>query len=181
LARDYGCEVVGLDISPVHIAIAERLTALTGFSDGVTFICASADAVPLRDGSFTVAWSQCSIPGDLAWLREMNRLVMPGGRLAFTGLIRRERTEEPAPLSLGETVARVEAMGYRIISAEDISQMDFECGWLPTRRKLEGKQAHYGGLFGDEWVAEAYRRLDADIAAWREGRMGKGRIVAVKG
>jgi hypothetical protein len=70
--------------------------------------------------------------------------------------------------------------GYRVISAEDISETDLEFGWLPARRKLQEGDTHYRTLMGDEWVARAYRSLDNDIAQWREGRMGCGRVVAVK-
>jgi SAM-dependent methyltransferase len=181
LAREYGCAVVGVDISPVHIAVAERLTELTGLADRVRFVCASADAVPEPDGSFTVAWSQCSFPEDLSWVREMDRLLAPGGRLAFTGLIKREWTRESELLSLAEMVGRVEAMGYRVMSAEDISGMDLEYGWLPARRKLEENEARYVGLMGEEWVDKAYASIDADMEAWREARMGNGRVVGVKG
>lgn len=65
LARDYGCEVVGVDISEDCIAIAEKLTELCGLNDKVQFICCSADCVSLPDESFTVAWSQGSFPSDL--------------------------------------------------------------------------------------------------------------------
>lgn len=180
LAREHGCEVVGVDISEVHIAIAEHLTQLCDLAGRVSFTCASADAVPLPDASFTVAWSQGSFPSDLSWLAEMDRLLAPGGRTAFTGLIRRANTVEPGVLSLEEIVARVEAIGYRVVCAEDISEMDLEYGWLPARRKLEENEAHYRNLLGDEWVKKAYQSIDEDIAAWREGRMANGRVVAVK-
>jgi SAM-dependent methyltransferase len=180
LARDYGCEVVGVDISPVHIAIAQRLTEVTGLSDKATFVCASADTVPLPDGSFTVAWSQCPFPADLGWLREIHRLLAPGGRVAFTGLIRRSDLSDPSLLSLDELRARVSDFGFRVISAEDISEMDLEHGWLPARNKLQKHEQHYRDLIGDERVEKAYRSMDEDIAAWREGRTGNGRVVGAK-
>jgi hypothetical protein len=114
-------------------------------------------------------------------------LLVSGGRLAFTGSVCREPTEEPALdpygaplLSLEETVARVDAMGFRVTSAEDISAFDLERGWLPVRQKLEDNEARYRELMGEEWVERAYRDLDADTAAWHERRLGSGRVVAVK-
>jgi SAM-dependent methyltransferase len=180
LARECQCEVVGVDISDVHIAVAERLTELVGLIDSVSFVCASAEAVPLERESFTVAWSQCSFPHDLSWLKEMDRLLKPGGRLAFTGLIRRAACDDPAVLSLGEISQRVEAMGYRVLSAEDISDMDLEHGWLPALDKLNRDERHCVALLGTEWVEKARASIETDIAAWREARMGNGRVVAVK-
>ncbi len=180
LAREYGCDVVGVDFLPVHIAIAERLTELVGLTDSVSFVCASAEAVPLERESFTVIWSQGSMPQDLGWLREMDRLLKPAGRLAFTGLIRRAACDDPALLSLCEISQKVEAMGYRVVSAEDISQPDLKHGWLPALAKLRENEAHYRELMGSDWVRKARANIEADIATWRERRMGNGRVVAVK-
>jgi ubiquinone/menaquinone biosynthesis C-methylase UbiE len=180
LARDFGCRVIGVDMSPVHIAVASRLTELTDVAEKVTFVCASADAVPLPSESFTVAWSQCSFPGDLSWLKEMDRLLKPGGRLAFTGVIRRAACDDPALLPLGEIARTVTDMGYCVVGAEDISDMDLNHGWLPALAKLRANEAHYRELMGSNWVRKARASIEADIATWREARMGNGRVVAVK-
>jgi len=180
LAREYGCQVVGLDISEDCIAIAQRLTELCGLDDKARFICCNAETVPMPDGSFTVAWSQGSFPSDLSWLKEMHRLLVPGGRIAFTGLIHRSNLSDSSHCSLDEAQRRVTELGFRVIGAEDISDWELEHGWLPIRRKLEDNEAHYRELMGEEWVGRAYRDLDADTAAWRERRTGSGRIVAVK-
>jgi len=55
LAQDYGCQVTGVDISEDCIAIAEKLTQLSGLADKVQFACCSADSVPLPAESLTVA------------------------------------------------------------------------------------------------------------------------------
>ena len=180
LARDYGCQVVGVDISGDCIAIAQKLTELCALMDRVRFVCASAETVPEPDGSFTVAWSQGSFPSDLSWLKEMHRLLVPGGRIAFTGLIRRSDLCDPSHCSLDEVQRRVTDLGFRVISAEDISDWELEHGWLPIHRKLKDNEAHYRDLMGGEWVGRARRDLEADTAAWRERRLGSGRIVAVK-
>jgi len=180
LAREYGCEVVGVDISPIHIAIAEALTRLCHLEGRVSFICASADTVPLPDASFTVAWSQGSFPADLGWLTEMHRLLVPGGRVGFTGLICRSELCDPSHHSLNEMRKRVSDFGFHVISAEDISEWELERGWLPAHARLEENESHYRKLMGEKWVAEARRSLDEDIAAWRNGKFGSGQIVAVK-
>jgi SAM-dependent methyltransferase len=180
LAGEYGCSVVGVDFSKDCIAVARRLTELCHLDDRVEFTCCDADAVPEPDGSFTVAWSQCSFPSDLSWLPEISRLLAGGGRLAFTGLIRRGPTSDPGLLSLDEVSARVAGAGYRVLEAEDISDMDLEHGWLAIREKLETNEAHYRSVFGNDWVQQARAELDKDTAAWRSGQEGNGRIVAVK-
>jgi len=180
LARDYGCRVVGVDLSPIHIVVAERLTELTGLGGQVSFVCASADHVPLKRSSFTVAWSQGTMPRDLSWLMEMDRMLAPGGRLGFTGLIRREKTEQEGLLSREEMAHRVEAFGYDVAHAEDISTLDLRHGWMPMLEKLWRHENDYVKLFGHEWVRGARHSIEADIAEWTAGRMGNGRVVAVK-
>jgi SAM-dependent methyltransferase len=180
LARECGCSVVGVDFSKDCIAVARKLTELCHLDDRVEFTCCDADAVPEPDGSFTVAWSQCSFPADLSWLPEISRLLAGGARLAFTGLIRRGPTSDPALLSLDEVSARVAGCGYRVVEAEDISEMDLEYGWLVSRQKLETDEAHYRSVFGDDWVRQGRAELDKDTAAWQSGREGNGRIVAMK-
>lgn len=180
LAREYGCQVVGVDISEDCIAIADKLTELCGLNDKVQFVCCSADAVPLASESFTVAWSQCSFPADLSWLTEMHRLLVPGGRAGFTGLIRRSDLSDPSLHSLDEIRAIVSELGFRVISAEDISNMDLELGWYRSKQKLRDNEAHYRCLMGEDWVRKAYAELDVDTESWHSGREGNGRVLAVK-
>jgi len=180
LAREYGCQVVGVDISEDHIAIADKLTELCGMSDRVQSICCSADAVPMPEESFIVAWSQGSFPSDLSWLTEIRRLLAPGGRVGFTGLIRRSDLSDRSLHSLDEIRAMIGELGFRVISAEDISNMDLELGWYRSKQKLREKEAHYRCLMGEAWVRKAYAELDADTESWRSGREGNGRVLAVK-
>jgi SAM-dependent methyltransferase len=180
LAREYGCEVVGVDLSPVHVGVAERLTELTGLQEQVSFVCASADHVSLKRDSFTVAWSQCTMPSDLSWLMEMDRVLAPGGRLGFTGLIRREKTEQEDLLSLEEIAGRVEAFGYQVVCAEDISSLDLRHGWMPMLERLWRREDEYIKLLGREWVMKARESIETDIADWTARRMGNGRVVGVK-
>jgi len=180
LARDFGCRVLGVDMSSVAIAVGQRLTGLCGLGDRVRFVCGDASSVPEPDGSFTVAWSQCSMPTDLSWLGEMNRLLAPGGRLAFTGLIRRAGSSDQSLRSVEEVGERVSALGYRVLCAEDISEMDLEYGWLPGLRKLQDNEDHYRRLLGDDWVRRAYEKMQSDIEQWQSASMGNGRMVAIK-
>jgi SAM-dependent methyltransferase len=180
LAREYGCRVVGVDFSKDHIAIADRLTQLCKLADRVRFVCCDAESVPEPDGAFTVAWSQGSFPSDLHWLTEIHRLLALGGRVAFTGLIRRSELSDPSLCSLDELRERVVAFGFRVLSAEDISAADLEYGWYPAKQKLRENEEHYYHLMGEAWVRQAYAELAIDIESWCSGREGNGRVVAVR-
>jgi ubiquinone/menaquinone biosynthesis C-methylase UbiE len=76
--------VVGLDPSPQLLTKARRRASAAAV--GVDLVEASATAIPLPDGSVetvVMTWTLCSIADPLAALREMRRVLAPGGKLVF--------------------------------------------------------------------------------------------------
>ena len=76
--------VFGIDPSPRLLAIARQRAAAAGVS--VALVQGSATAIPLADHSVdtvVMTWTLCSIPDPLVALREMRRVLKPGGRLLF--------------------------------------------------------------------------------------------------
>jgi demethylmenaquinone methyltransferase/2-methoxy-6-polyprenyl-1,4-benzoquinol methylase len=86
LARRYGCEVIGLDQSPEMLAVARDRLGHDSELDGlVTFVSGEAERLPFADGefdhlTFTYLLRYVDDPG--ATLRELARVVRPGGRVA---------------------------------------------------------------------------------------------------
>jgi demethylmenaquinone methyltransferase/2-methoxy-6-polyprenyl-1,4-benzoquinol methylase len=79
LART-GCTVVGLDQSPEMLAQARRR-----LPPGVNLVEGSADALPFSDASFdalTFTYLLRYVPDPATTLRELARVVKPGGRIA---------------------------------------------------------------------------------------------------
>ena len=76
--------VIGLDPSPQLLAKARRRAPAAGVV--VNLVEGSATAIPLADGSIetvVMTWTLCSIEDPLAALREMRRVLAPGGKLVF--------------------------------------------------------------------------------------------------
>ena len=76
--------VIGLDPSPRLLAVAQRRAAAAGVR-GI-FVQASATAIPLADNAvdtIVMTWTLCSIPDPFTALREMRRVLKPGGMLLF--------------------------------------------------------------------------------------------------
>ncbi len=74
-----GGAVVGLDLDPGMLAVAARLTPAIEWRQG------TAEALPFPDGSFDAVVSQFGlmfVPDPAKALREMMRVLAPGGRLA---------------------------------------------------------------------------------------------------
>lgn len=85
LARRYGCRVVGVDQSAEMLAVGRQRVALAGASDSIRLERARAEALPFADGSFdalTFTYLLRYVDDPSATLRELARVVRPGGRLA---------------------------------------------------------------------------------------------------
>jgi ubiquinone/menaquinone biosynthesis C-methylase UbiE len=77
-------EVIGLDPSEQLLDMARRRSAQAVVP--VDLMRGSASAMPLDDDSFdtvVMTWTLCSIADPLAALREMRRVLKPGGKLLF--------------------------------------------------------------------------------------------------
>jgi ubiquinone/menaquinone biosynthesis C-methylase UbiE len=78
-------EVIGLEPAPRLIAMAQR--ASTGSALPVTLIEGSSEAIPLDSASIDTVvstWTLCSIPDAVGALREVRRVLKPGGRFLFS-------------------------------------------------------------------------------------------------
>lgn len=77
--RARGCRVVALDLTPAMLGSADR-------RDGVAFVLGRAERLPFPDGSFdglTVTYLLRYVDDPVATVRELARVVRPGGRIAM--------------------------------------------------------------------------------------------------
>jgi demethylmenaquinone methyltransferase/2-methoxy-6-polyprenyl-1,4-benzoquinol methylase len=86
LVRRYGCAVVGLDQSPEMLAAAQaRLAGAPALSARLTLVAGEAERLPFADGEFdhlTFTYLLRYVDDPAATLRELARVVRPGGRIA---------------------------------------------------------------------------------------------------
>ena len=83
LSHETGCCVTGIDLSDEYIDVAERLTQLLDMQERVKFHACSALELPFEDNSFDGAWSiqmNMNVEDKLGWLKEVYRVLKPGGR-----------------------------------------------------------------------------------------------------
>jgi sarcosine/dimethylglycine N-methyltransferase len=86
LAGTYGCRVIGVELSPSFVAVAQLLAQRTGLNALVSYQIGDLLALPFPDSCFDVVWTQhvvMNIPDRERVYREFRRMLRPGGKLAF--------------------------------------------------------------------------------------------------
>jgi len=86
LAHETGCCATGIDLSDEYIEVAGRLTQLLNMQDRVRFHAGSALQLPFADDTFDGAWSiqmNMNVEDKAGWLKEVYRVLKPGGRAVF--------------------------------------------------------------------------------------------------
>lgn len=197
LAAEYGCDVIGVDITAAFIEVASWLSAATGLAERSRFLCADAARVPLAAGSIEVVWCQhalMNMPHVPQVLAEWRRLLAPGGRVLLHELV---AGENPEPLALPVPWARSQATshlrsreqlervmtlaGFEPFELEDVTESALAWRQAPGRRDggpdaagLPGPMHIFGGDFG-----QMGRNLRDNLAAgkvrvltgvWRRAR-----------
>lgn len=89
LARETGCAVIGVDLSPANVAEAQRAAGVAGLAERVSFLVGDAEALPLESASADGALSECALctfPDKRTAVRELARVLKPGARLALSDM-----------------------------------------------------------------------------------------------
>lgn len=108
---DLGCSVVGVDISPAAIRLAETWSAKRGVRAGgtVEFRAYDGQRLPLPDRSIDIVVCFDAfhhVKDQMATLREMARVLRPGGRIAML---------EPGPHHSQTAQSQAEMAQYKVI------------------------------------------------------------------
>jgi SAM-dependent methyltransferase len=86
-AQQTGATLIGIDLSPAGIELARRRAARLGLDRRASFTAGDLAATGLPDASCDAVMSLdvlLFVPGKAAALREVARILRPGGRFAFT-------------------------------------------------------------------------------------------------
>ena len=190
LASRRSCQVVALELNAGRAAGAARLTRLVGLQRQVRVVRADATRLPLAAGRFEACLSQealLHIEDKAAVLREVRRVLIPGGRLAYTDWVarpglgdgeRRRLREWMAAVSL-QTLdsyrALLSAAGFGAVTADDLT--DEWRGVLRARLEMfRAMRADTVARLGEARY-HAYDQLYAFFVGLIEaGKLGGGRF-----
>lgn len=165
LAATHGCDVTGIDLNELYVAISNDLSDRTGLADRTTFVQGDAANLPFDNESFEHAWTlhvSMNIQDKAAFYASVFRVLKPGGTFAIYDVVRGsgESVLYPAPWSpleefsflatLSETQALVNAAGFITLQCDDKTAEAIE--WLkqmPSSPNPSGpKQLNLPGVIG---------------------------------
>jgi sarcosine/dimethylglycine N-methyltransferase len=192
LAHRYGCRVTGLDITESRHEAAVRLTRLVGLDHAVDFRLGNALAMPFGDGAFDVvigqeAWAH--VPNKPRLVAECARVARPGGRIAFTDILKgrgltaaqEERLRQEMTFlelaTAGEYRGLLEASRCRVLEEDDLG-----AAWAEILRRRLAMYRSLETSTVERFGAEHFRRWDDTYAffvgLFATGELAGGRFVA---
>ena len=191
LARRFAATVVGLDIERRSQLTARAGAAAEGLVERCPLLLGVGEALPFAAGSFAAAWSQDALchMHKQPTLAELARVLRPGAVLAFSDWIARDRlsTDEardleerwsfPALLRPAEYVALLEAGGFELLLAEDVTYLRAARGGAAPEDQ-GAWSAGFARRHGGEELARQEARGASWVALLDAGKVGNGMFVA---
>ena len=192
LARETGCDVIGVELSPESVEAATLSAADLGIR--VRFVVGDAEALPLPDASVDGVLCECALctfPDKAAAAHEIARVLRPGARVALSDMTA-ERERLPAELTslaawvacvadarpLAEIATLLGDAGLRVEQAEPRDET------LAVLLDRVAARLSIARMTGSELVAAAVDQGEQLVAAVRaalgDGALGYGIVVARK-
>ncbi|EMB18027.1 methyltransferase domain-containing protein [Rhodopirellula europaea] len=179
LARHFGCRVIGLNLSETENTRHRQLNEQAGLNDQIEVIDGAFESIPLANNHVDVVWSQDAIlhSGDRKQvLREVNRVLRPGGQFVFTDPMRADDCPAEALTAILERI-HLPDLG----STEFYRRAADELGWqdngfeaMPEQlvnhysRVLEMTEANSTDL-ADKVSASYLERMKVGLRHWIDG------------
>jgi sarcosine/dimethylglycine N-methyltransferase len=99
IARNSGCTVVGVDITPAYVETARALTSAAGLDDEVTFVCSEvADLDRFDFDAACIMHVQMNVADKETFFTDIARRLRPGARFATFEVCLAGATQPSPPL-----------------------------------------------------------------------------------
>lgn len=194
LAEHFGCHVTGTNISEKELDLARERSKESGLQDLLTFEFGDFHNLKYSDASYDVVWSQEAFLHGVdknAILSECNRVLVPGGALAFTDILVRhdtpeadrqriyDRVKSPDMWDLADYNRAISNLGFEIQRVTDWSQyVARSYGWV--RERLSENREALLSRIGAETIDRTLDALAFWVASANEGNIGWAFFLAYK-
>lgn len=133
LAREFDCEVVGVDLSQKNLDLAQNKARELGLDNLLEFVLSDAEKLDFPDGTFDFVICECALctfPDMQTAVSEMHRVLKDGGKVGITDVV----IEKELPKELNNIVSHVlciagakSKQGYKDLLVEGrFSEVEFE-------------------------------------------------------
>jgi ubiquinone/menaquinone biosynthesis C-methylase UbiE len=176
LAENFGCRVVGVDLSESFISAAATLTSRVGLAPQVAFQYGDALELPFEAGCFDVAVMihlSMNIRDKNSLFQEAHRVLRPGGRLALWEVCRGAgEIIFPVPwadnaafsyvVAMDDMVSLLTRSGFEKVEWEDATSQAGD--WVRQRVRAAGKSAPARKTPDLDLILPDFRRKRANIS-----------------
>lgn len=143
LAREHGCRVTGLDLTPDYVAVAGELTRRMGLDGACAFQAGSVLDMPFGDDSFDAAVTfhvAMNVADRARFYSEVARVLRPGAPFCLFDVMKGPTPDMLYPVPWAETAATsflktpaetrdlLATAGFEMVAEE--SQRDFAIGFF---------------------------------------------------
>ena len=198
LARELGCDVTGVTLSPVQKTWATTSAAFSGVRRRTRFHCADAEKVVFAAGEFDVVWSiECTehLFDKPAFFRKAATWLKPGGYMSICAWLAGEKSDTPEGTeqvrkvcenflcpSLGseaDYIAWMTAGGLEMVEVADWTDQVLAT-WEICERRVRRTGMRWLAKLLDRNTRNFLDHFETILNAYRTRAMGYGCFVARK-
>ena len=139
LADEFNCNVTGIDITQEFIRTAILLSEAVGLKNKVNFIQADALALPFKDESFDVVWTQhvqMNIENKSQFYSEIKRVLVKGGQFIYYDIFKKTDDTLRYPLPWADQ----SSLSF-LMTIEELDTLLNEKGFTKVQTKDQTSQA----------------------------------------
>jgi len=169
LARTTNARIIGIDLSPEMLNAASAVAASPAYNERILLVQGHAEELPFADATFdalTFTYLLRYVADPQAVLKELARVVKPGGRIASL--------EFAVPSRL---IWRASWWLYTRTVLPIAGLLTGGRGWMDVGRFLGPSISSHYRHYPIDWTIDAWKRAGIDHVEWRTMSLGGGLVV----